>query len=226
MPFKPVFGVYRIRNTANNKAYIGSGNIPSRLAEHRRYLNRNDHANIKLQRAWNKHGKESFVFEILEYCERASCTEIEQLFMDEHQAATKGYNLRPNAQNNLGHKWTPEARAKQSQSPITKAKISAALRGRSPSEETRKKLSLASLTRRDEISAQTTRLFKGIPKSPAHRNKLATLNREKALSPEFREKIAASKRGKKRAPFSAEWRAKMSLAHLGKKRGPRPSHPE
>lgn len=226
MPFKPLFGVYRILNSENGKSYIGSGNVPARFSEHKRSLRKNQHCNNKLQHAWNKHGEEAFSFAVIEYCGRDRCIALEQAWMDRLDVVASGYNLRPVADSNVGHKWTAGARAKQSQSPITRAKISASLMGRSPSKETRLKLSAASRLRSKEISEQSIRLFKGKSKSPGHRQKLAALNREKALSPEFREKIAASKRGKKRKPFSPEWRAKMSASRLGRKRGPYKKHHE
>jgi group I intron endonuclease len=60
-------GVYQIRNIVNNKRYIGSTIcIHDRWREHQRALKENRHHSLPLQRAWNKHGENFFVFEILE----------------------------------------------------------------------------------------------------------------------------------------------------------------
>lgn len=51
-------GVYEIRNTLNNKRYIGSSiNIYRRWRDHKRMLNLSVHPNKHLQSAWNKYGE-------------------------------------------------------------------------------------------------------------------------------------------------------------------------
>lgn len=63
-------GIYQIRNINNNKLYIGSAvNLIKRKNGHFSALFKNKHENNKLQNAYNKYGKETFIFEILEYCE-------------------------------------------------------------------------------------------------------------------------------------------------------------
>jgi predicted GIY-YIG superfamily endonuclease len=50
-----ISGVYEIKNTLNNKRYIGSSvNIQKRWYAHKRMLNLNTHPNKHLQAAWNK----------------------------------------------------------------------------------------------------------------------------------------------------------------------------
>lgn len=59
--------IYQIVNKINGKRYIGSTtNAAKRKKEHFYNLSKNKHINIHLQRSYNKHGKESFVFEIIE----------------------------------------------------------------------------------------------------------------------------------------------------------------
>lgn len=54
-------GVYEIRNTLNNKRYIGSSiNIYRRWRDHKRMLNLSVHPNKHLQSAWNKYGEKHF----------------------------------------------------------------------------------------------------------------------------------------------------------------------
>lgn len=70
--------VYKIRNVQNNEIYIGSTlNFRKRKNTHHRNLDRNQHHSVYLQRAYNKYGKDSFVFELLEVCLR------EELFSKE-----------------------------------------------------------------------------------------------------------------------------------------------
>lgn len=64
---KPASGIYKIRNKINEKYYIGSSNnIQRRWKQHIYSLNKNIHRNSYLQRSWNKYGKNSFDFIILE----------------------------------------------------------------------------------------------------------------------------------------------------------------
>lgn len=58
--------IYRIRNTVNNKSYIGkSTNFKFRKYCHINCLKKNKHSNIYLQRSYNKHGVSNFKFEII-----------------------------------------------------------------------------------------------------------------------------------------------------------------
>lgn len=60
-------GIYQIRNTLDNKVYIGSTNCFNRRKdEHFTLLKNNKHINKHLQNAFNKYGEKAFIFEILE----------------------------------------------------------------------------------------------------------------------------------------------------------------
>mgnify|MGYP000863314505 CR=1 FL=1 len=60
-------GIYTIKNTINNKVYIGSSiNVEKRLKDHFINLSKNKHHNQHLQFAYNKYGKDYFTKEILE----------------------------------------------------------------------------------------------------------------------------------------------------------------
>jgi group I intron endonuclease len=64
---KKFAGIYCIKNTLNNKVYIGSSlSISTRLKNHKVLLRKNKHHSYKLQGAFNKHGEDTFKFEILE----------------------------------------------------------------------------------------------------------------------------------------------------------------
>ena len=58
---------YSITNTINGKVYIGqSTTYPRRWTEHKKHLRKNTHPNKHLQQDWNEHGKDAFVFEVIE----------------------------------------------------------------------------------------------------------------------------------------------------------------
>lgn len=79
-------GVYQIRNTVNGKIYVGSVagkyGFCGRWSKHRNDLLKQHHHSVHLQRAWNKYGVDTFVFEILEECVPENCIEREQHYMD------------------------------------------------------------------------------------------------------------------------------------------------
>lgn len=79
-----ITGVYKIKNIINEKQYVGSSSehIPKRWRLHNRMLRNNNHHSVYLQRAWNKHGKNNFVFEIIEYCSPEICLDREQFYID------------------------------------------------------------------------------------------------------------------------------------------------
>jgi len=60
-------GIYKITNIINGNIYIGSAQyLKARKTQHFQILKRNKHHSIHLQNAYNKYGKDAFVFEILE----------------------------------------------------------------------------------------------------------------------------------------------------------------
>ena len=85
-------GIYIIKNIINNKTYIGqSKNVNKRFIHHKSMLRSNNHANPYLQKSWNKHGENNFVFEILEYCEVHELTLKEKFYLS---LQLSSYNLR------------------------------------------------------------------------------------------------------------------------------------
>ena len=63
-------GIYVIRNLVNDKLYVGkSVHIENRWLEHQSDLRNGRHANIHLQRAYDKYGPDNLLHEVLELCE-------------------------------------------------------------------------------------------------------------------------------------------------------------
>lgn len=92
-------GIYQIRNIINGMVYIGSSmDISTRWREHKYDLRMNNHRNQHLQNAYNKYGKDAFVYEVLELIDEENKDqqfEREQYWIDLKEACNKkkGYNI-------------------------------------------------------------------------------------------------------------------------------------
>lgn len=177
-------GIYRIVNTINGKFYLGStNNLFRRWQDHRKELRRKAHHSITLQRAWDKYGESTFVFEVIELVLPPFLLEREQYWLDKlHPYGKKGYNISQSAQSpTLGRKYSPESceRLRISHlgntshlgfkhSPEALVKIGAANKGRIRTPETIEKI------------------------------RVGLIGRE--CAPETREKIGNAKRGQKHSP--------------------------
>ena len=110
-------GIYQIRNTINNKIYIGSAiNINKRWGEHISLLKNGTHHSILLQRSWNKHGENKFIFEIIEIVEELKQLIIrEQYYKDLYKSYDPklGYDICPTAGSALGVKHSKETKEKK-----------------------------------------------------------------------------------------------------------------
>jgi group I intron endonuclease len=127
--------IYKILNVINNKIYIGSTvNYNTRKYDHIWSLNNGKHRNKILQRAWNKYGKDNFIFEIVETIDNLDDLLIrEQHYINLFKSYKRenGYNINPIAGSNLGFKMPDEA----------KEKLRIINTGKKHSDETRKKIS-------------------------------------------------------------------------------------
>lgn len=120
-------GIYRIVCRADNKRYIGSSNdVYRRIGRHFNDLRNGKHQNSHLQRAYDKYGKDQFVADVLFLCEEDSRHELEQMAID---AIRPEFNSMTLVKGVLSH------------SSETRAKMSAAHKGKPKSKEMRARLS-------------------------------------------------------------------------------------
>lgn len=124
-------GIYAIHNTITGKKYIGkSENIEKRTSEHISCLKRNTHRNTHLQSSYNKYGITAFGILVLEECHLSDLNQREIHWIRFYRTTDKryGYNM---THGGTGGRLIPEALERMAQS----------LKGRSPSEASRKKQS-------------------------------------------------------------------------------------
>ena len=116
---KKISGIYKIVNKVNGKYYVGSStNISDtshgRWKRHKYLLNKNSHFNIHLQRAWNKYGKNNFIFSFIEETLSKYTLKLEQKYLDiAKNEQDKCYNQ--NFISGIPPLWTEEDRRKWSQ---------------------------------------------------------------------------------------------------------------
>lgn len=212
--------IYCITNIINDKQYVGQAVVKNkRWKDHKSSLNVGKHNNAYLQSAYNKYGKENFIYTILEVIDGgvnliARLTEREQYWMNKlNTVAPNGYNLNPTAGSAIGFKHSEETKQRwseqrkgQKRSEEAKANISAGHKKRKPvSDETREKLRLA----------QTGKVKSEETKRKMSEAKLGnTINNGRKQSKEVIEHRASFHRGK---ITSEETKAKMSDAQKGSK---------
>lgn len=94
--YKNIAGIYKISNTINNKVYIGSTvNLYDRYHNHKSRVKRNAHENYYFQKDVCEYGLDSFVFEVIELCEKDNLKQLESRYMDEYKSYNEqfGYNI-------------------------------------------------------------------------------------------------------------------------------------
>lgn len=238
-------GIYQIINLINNKRYIGSAyDLNSRCGRHFIDLKKNQHYNLILQRAYNKHGKENFKFEILLYCDKKDLIFFEQRAMDSFNKKEL-YNIRTRAENNEGLKHTEEIKKEMSirfkgkNNPMYGSHPSTetiqklknrkpSMLGKNHSEESKKKIGESSKNR---VPSTVTRLKMSISRigkihseetkrkiSESHKG-LNNPNYGKHPSLETINKLKESRKGKKPNlgnKHTEETKNKISMATIGK----------
>lgn len=182
---KKLGGIYSITNTSNGKIYWGqTNNFIARAYRHASELKKGTHTNRHLQSAYNLDNS-AFVYRVyvIEADKTEKCSIEEQLI---ELFGENCYNIETKA-------ITPKS--KFSATPEeTRAKISAANKGRLHSEESRANMSAGR---------------KGMVLSEEHRAKISAGHKGKVRSEEHQAKLNATMKGR---VASEESRAKMSAA--------------
>lgn len=127
-----MYVIYQIKNVLDNKIYIGSAkNFGRRKSRHLTLLRQNKHHSKHLQNAFNLHGQDSFIFEIVQEIEHPQeVYEIENQFI---KLLKPEYNMMQDVFSHIGLKRSKE----------TCERISKALTGKKLSDEHREKTRLA-----------------------------------------------------------------------------------
>lgn len=93
-----MIGIYIIRNTINNKVYIGqSVNIEQRWATHKSIGGNNSRPSgleykNKIHTAMREYGKDNFYCEVLEECTKEELSQREQYWIEKYNSFYDGYN--------------------------------------------------------------------------------------------------------------------------------------
>jgi group I intron endonuclease len=110
-------GVYNLVNLKNGKVYIGSTgkSLSLRKKQHFNNLKNGTHENPILQKSYNKHGLESFKFEIIESFNNIKIEKLlklEEKYILENDSTNRnfGYNICSVSQSRLGTKWSEESK--------------------------------------------------------------------------------------------------------------------
>lgn len=149
-------GTYSIQNNINGKSYSGSStDVKKRWKTHKRTLRKGNHHSIKLQRAWDKYGEDSFIFVFHRPCLKENLLTHEQHLIDSTNSYHQGYNAskeayriviskskRIMAARKAGPKLSSDAK-KQWADPIIRKKMVDGIRKAAQSKEHRKNLSKA-----------------------------------------------------------------------------------
>lgn len=88
-----MIGIYRIYNSKTGKSYVGSSiNITRRLLTQFYLLRKNKSHSPKLQAAFNKHGEQCFLHEVIETCDVTVLADREQYWIRKFDGVKNGYN--------------------------------------------------------------------------------------------------------------------------------------
>ncbi len=191
-------GVYEIRNTLDNKVYIGSSiNVGARLNAHKNHLKRGEHASAHLQAAWAKYGHDAFKFKQLIVCAEKDILFYEQRIMDGYKANLRefGYNRRIVVETCAGMKLSDEH----------KAKIAAKV----PRGKDHQYYGVGLCAKAYQMAAD---LKRGKPMPAEQRAKLSAATKGKKKHPGFGAILSAARKG---VPYSEQARRNMSIARTG-----------
>lgn len=102
-------GIYKLTNLSNGKIYIGqSVNVEDRIYKHKMALKGNYHKNDHLQKAWNKYGEDSFLFELIKSCKIRYLDRFEKLYIRIHKSMNVKYGYNNDTGGNLNKTLAPQ----------------------------------------------------------------------------------------------------------------------
>ena len=180
--------------------YIGSAiNWKNRRSQHLSHLRKGVHANIMLQRAFDKYGEDGLVFSIVEYCDPSDLLCREQFFID---TLNPRYNILKEAGRVTGLVMSEESKAKRLKT----------MRERYTPEQMSERSRKARAAWTDESKTKQIKSLTGRKRSLESIEKTRQANIGRPCSPEKRAKIAMQKGWK----HTIESREKMSKALSGR----------
>lgn len=141
-------GIYQILNRITQKRYIGyASNIRARLKGHGSDLNKKQHPNSYLQKAWLKYGESNFIFSVIEECPKDVLCLMEDYWVKILKTTDEyfGYNIK---------QTDPNGKAGQAES--TKEKLRLINKGKKPSDlciARRKKIQMSKEGRERQIES-------------------------------------------------------------------------
>ncbi len=193
--YKRKSGIYKITNLVTNKFYIGSAIcLSGRKNTHFNLLRKGVHANRYLQFSFNKHGKDNFLFEVVEYVTNPSLLiQREQYHIDFNKCfnRTIGYNISPTAGSNLGMN-SPLKGTKRPKEFIESIKGSGnPFFGRTHTNEVKESAS-------KRMSGKGNPFF-GKTHTDEFRKKSSAIHKGKLFSDELRKKLSEAGKGRKQS---------------------------
>lgn len=135
-------GIYIIKNIVNDRFYLGAtSNFDVRKRKHFKLLKDNKHHCLLLQKAFNKYGANSFVFQIIETCDKQILFEKEQSYFDKYgrllyNSVLTSYEINQKARLKISSKMIGRKMSNE-----TKEKLKNAMSGKKHSQETKLKIS-------------------------------------------------------------------------------------
>jgi len=212
--------IYKIVNALDGRMYIGQSVNPAYRAKRHFWKN---NGCVKLRRAIEKYGRDSFSFSVLCWCvDKPDANEVEELLIALGDTRANGYNITPGGfgtgagKDNpfFGKLHTAEVRAKLAAQKLgkpmaasTREKIANANRNRTMSEATKNKL--RAREKSELCSERTAAANKSRVWSEESKAKLVAYNTGRKMSEETKAKIAAAN---KRRVWTAESKAKLSAS--------------
>lgn len=197
-------GIYKITHVESGRFYVGSAqNIKARWSTHRQDLIKNKHHSKYLQRLYNKYGKDSIIYEIVEHCEVEQLLTREQHYLDTLQPVLNSVKT---AGRPTGYRHSEEIKRKQSERQRGR-KVTFSEQALANIREGHKKRVLTEAGRAS-MAKHCSERMKGRKLKPESIAKVVAFHTGRKRSEETKKRISEARKGKKVSP---EGLAKMKL---------------